>query len=295
MAWTSGTANNYLHLLELLRNYLSANGYTILHFSTTQFYCKGPGLEGLDEIYWGIDTFENSGTGHWNWELAGSVSYKEGRGGISHPGGNRGHYMFLWNQAIPYWFAVNGRRAIILVKVGTVFQMAYMGLGLPIGTFEQYPYPLVIGGCSSSRTSNYSSTGATNTLFFSTNTGDNGTAGATQGRFLVPQGVWVGMSNTGSNFNMICQAGRNLTQNFRANIVPALDGTYLVEEIVLPVRLRPTYNLAETAMLKLDGVFKTSGKNNSAENIISVGGSSYLVFPDTYRAAAGDYFALKME
>lgn len=299
MAWTSGIADNYIDLLRLLREYLDANGHTILHYSTTQFYCKSPGLDGLDEIYWGIDTFENPASSRYNWEIAGSVSYKEGRGGISHPGTSKintstNTYIYLWNQAIPYWFAVNGRRVVVLAKVGTVFQFMYAGLALPLGAVEQYPYPLVIGGCGHSSTSNYATT-TYNQLFFGTNTPSIGPISG-PGRFLTPAGIWY----TIAYCDQPAYAGysiyvRSLTQNFRSNIVPALDGSYLLEELILTGYFGTTNRYYEYPCAKLDGVFKVSGKNNSAENIISVDGGSYLVFPDTWRSTIGDYFAVKME
>lgn len=296
MAWISGTANNYIHLLELLRNYLNANGYTILHSSATQFYCKGPGLDGLDEIYWGINAFENSGSNYYNWEIAGSVSYREGRGGINHPGSSLqagSTFILLWNQAIPYWFAVNGRRAILIAKVGTVFQIMYAGLALPFGLPEQYPYPLMIGGSSHTNTASYAATGS-NQVFCGANVGDLGT-GAGPGKFLTPLGTWAPITNAGGSVNGVCKIAKSLTHNFRAGIVPALDGTYLLDEISFAAFSTTSTRYIETAYCKLDGFFRVSGKNNSAENIISVDGSSYLVVPDTWRSSIGDYYAVKME
>lgn len=304
MAWTSGTANDYLDLLMIFRDYLQSNGYTILHSTDTQFYCKGPGLEELDEIYWGIDTFENPANNRYNWELAGSVSYVEGRGGMDHPGSSiysGRQYIYLWNQAIPYWIAVNGRRAILLAKVGTVFQIAYLGLGLPLSLPEQYPYPLLIGGCGYTSSANYAGTGASNAVFCGTNISAQFDR-TSQARALLPWGVWGAMS---TNEGVSGQTVRNvvynspsyfryayhLTSNFAASVIPALDGSYLVEELVYMAWSTWPW----TPMLKLDGVFKISGKNNSAENIVSVDGASYLVFPDVYRAGQADYFALKME
>lgn len=300
MAWTSGTADNYLHLLEILRNYLAANGYTILHSSTTQFYCKGPGLEGLDEIYWGIDTLENSGAGYWNWRLAGSWGYKEGRQTINQIGSSNivGYgAVYLWNQAIPYWFAVNGRRCFMLAKVGTVYQAMYMGLGIGMGTPQQYPYPLIIGGCGSSTTSTYNSTGGGNALFFGHNAGDHGFAGG-PGRLIDPGGDWSAMSTPSSlQRGQIPGGGYYTTRNFISNLMFALDGTYLLEPIYFGQLVGNVGPAApwQVPIVSLDGVFKISGYNNSAENIVSVDGASYLVFPDTYRSTRADYFAVKME
>lgn len=299
MAWTSGTANNYLHLLELLRTYLAANGYTILHYSTTQFYCKGPGLDGLDEIYWGIDTLENSGTGYWNWKLAGSWGYKEGRETIDQIGRSNivGYpYIYLWNQAIPYWFAVNGRRCFMVAKVGTTYQSMYMGLGNPVAAPQQYPYPLIIGGCGTGNTTTYAATGSGNTAFFSHNVAapadDRG-----NGVMALPDGDWSAVNTSYTRKGVIYAGGSYTTRNFISSLIPALDGTYLLEPIYFCYYAGNTSTSGAWLIpfVSLDGVFKISGYNNSAENIVSVGGASYLVFPDTYRAARADYYAIKME
>lgn len=300
MAWTSGTADNYLHLMEILRNYLTANGYTILQQSSTHFYCKGPGLAGLDEIYWGVEGFENSGAGYWNWRLAGSWGHKEGRVGIVHPGTHVNNFnyphIYLWNQAIPYWIAVNGRRCFLLAKVGTVYQAMYMGLGVPVGTDAQFPYPLVIGGCGRGNTVLYSTANSENAMFFGSNMGNydlyNGSA-----LIVGPSGQWEPVTAYNGNLyqGLAFYGGWYLTKSFISNLLPALDGSYLLEPIYMISGMgKPATSAWANPTMSLDGILKVSGYNNSAENIISVSGESYLVFPDVYRSTRADYFAVRM-
>lgn len=42
------------------------------------------------------------------------------------------------------------------------------------------------------------------------------------------------------------------------------------------------------------GLFRVSGYNNSAENIITIDGDDYVVFPNIYRAAYKDFCAMRL-
>ena len=52
----------------------------------------------------------------------------------------------LANEAIPYWFVANGRRFIIVAKVGGYYMSMYCGFMLQFGTDLENPSPMYIGG-----------------------------------------------------------------------------------------------------------------------------------------------------
>jgi hypothetical protein len=52
----------------------------------------------------------------------------------------------LWDASIPYWFVVNGRRVVVVAKLNTQYEIAYLGFVDPYFTPDQWPYPLAIGG-----------------------------------------------------------------------------------------------------------------------------------------------------
>lgn len=273
MAYTSGTASHYKELLSILATFAAANGWTILEQSETRIYLRGEGLSGLDEIYAGAEAFENSTAGYYNWRVAGAWGWRAGRAVGAHPMSSQLCYLYLWQTAIPYWMFGHAGRLIVVAKVSSVYQMLYLGFGLPPATSNQYPYPLIIGGCGTSETALYSASGNNNTMFWANN--------APTGLICRPGGDWdqIGPAN--------CPP-LNVGWRFVSSVQPAVDGSYLLEEIFVTDSNRASIYCA------LDGIYRVSGFGNSAENIITVGGINYLVVPDVYRSAIENYCAVRM-
>jgi len=273
MAYTSGTASNYKELLAILATFAAANGWTILEQTATRLYLRGEGLSGLDQIHAGIEAFENSSAGYYNWQAVGSWSWRSGRALGAHPMSSAIRYLYLWNTAIPYWMMGHAGRLIVIAKVGTVFQMLYMGFGIPPATEAQYPYPLIVGACGTSSTALYSATGSGNSMFWAGN-GLNGV-----------------ISRPGGDWDQIGPAycpPKSVSSDIASVMVKALDGTYMREEIFIVDANRPSIYGA------LDGIYRVSGFGNSAENVITESGVNYLMIPDVYRSAIGDFCAVKM-
>jgi hypothetical protein len=118
---------------------------------------------GTDEIIVAIQKYSNVGSDSYGWNLNGYTAYRSGDAFLSQPGAiqlsqlNSAGYpsLPLWNSTIPYWFIVSGRRIIVITKISTTYQMAYLGFFLPFASPNQYPYPLAVGG------SFFNSSGAT--------------------------------------------------------------------------------------------------------------------------------------
>ncbi len=273
MAYTSGTASNYKDLLAILATFAAANGWTILEQSETRLYLRGEGTAGLDEIYCGIETFEDTSSGYYNWKLVGSWGWRSGRALDAHPMTSGLRYVYLWNSAIPYWMVATPRRIIMVAKISTTYQVMYLGLGNPPATEAQYPYPLIIGGCGATANQSYSATGTGNSAFCANN-GPNGLISR-------PGGDWdsIGPAN--------CPAVSPLYE-WRSSVITDLSGGYVADPVFII-----DYNRTAT-YAALDGIFRVSGYNNSSENISTMAGINYLVFQDVYRVAYGDFFALRL-
>lgn len=281
MAYTSGTAANYKGLLAVMATFAGANGWVVKQQTAELLYMMGTGLAGLDEIYCGVQTYEDAANNRYNWNMVGSWGWRNGRALGAHPlsSGDQQAGVYLWNAAIPYWMVANPRRIIVAAKVSTTYQMAHLGLLTPPATDAQYPYPLLIGGTYSGNAYNYS-----NTLQSSFWAG----LSAQSGRLSLPGGSWAKVM-TGSGTTAIPNV--NAVSNFftdKANILSAPDGSYLLEQIYM------VDNSLTSIYGAIEGLFRVSGYNNSAENIITVGGVNYMVFPDVSRSSYGDYCALRL-
>jgi len=278
MAYTNGTATDYKNLLAILVTFAAANGWTVLEQSETQVYLKGEGAAGLDEIVVGINTFENTSSGYYNWNLEGAVSYRSGRafGGQVGTSG-AGVYAYFWNADIPYWIVATARRIILVAKVSTVYQIVHLGLIDPPATDAQYPYPLLIGGCGVTSTNRWSTTGTGNTMFCD-NTGESG-------KLREVDGIW-GRVIPGATERYVTATWANI--EFKGSIITAPDGSYLPDQIWMV----DGYNAVTFGAV--DGLFAISGYNNAAENLVTINGVNYLVFPNVYRSGYGDYYALRL-
>jgi hypothetical protein len=170
MSATSGTATNYLDLLNRLRTFLTTDatltglGQNWTEIATTsapysrtetdgqvntvefETFLKAPGLSTTEQIYINIGAYTNAGTGLFNWRLKGAIGYISANTFFTQPGTSPDAYMYLWNATMPYWFIANGQRVIVAAQVSTEYESIYLGKFLPDGTPGQYPYPLFIGG-----------------------------------------------------------------------------------------------------------------------------------------------------
>lgn len=98
-------------------------------------------------------------TGH-GWLVSGMNSHNPGLAYASQPGigptadpaSQIGVNMLMFDDDQSYWFAVNERRLIAVVKCEglslTSYTSMYAGLMLPLGTQIEYPYPMYLSGSS---------------------------------------------------------------------------------------------------------------------------------------------------
>lgn len=283
MGYTSGTAANYKDLLAVLATFAAANGWTILEQSESRVYLKGTGLAGLDEIYCGVETYEDPPNNRYNWNMAGAWGYRAGRAISAQPmnsitAATSQVVSCFWNAPIPYWMVANGRRIIVFAKVGTTYQSVYLGLITPPATDAQYPYPLLIGGAGNSLLANYS---AGQNQFWGN--------GYVSGMLSLPGGLW-GQIYTGSPDMTVRQEVRVRTFNEvnRLLMLTGLDGSYLLE----PLFIEASSGLA--ILGQIEGLYRVTGYNNTSENIITVDGINYMVFQDGSKAGYGDYVAMRL-
>jgi len=285
MAYTSGTAANYKDLLAVMATFAAANGWVILEQNATLVYLKGTGLAGLDEIYCGVATYEDAPNNRYNWNMFGSWGWRSGRDIWKHPKNSNptntaaGQVVtYLWNDPIPYWMVCTPRRIIVVAKVGTTYQATYLGLLTPPATDAQYPYPLLVGGSGVSLTQN--SSGTLNSFW-----SDSIDASL---KLSCPGGGWGYRTVAAATELAPALTVDHIYKGQSGNIIAGLDGSYLLE----PVFLR--YTNSDGILGHMEGIFRVSGYNNTAENIITVDGVNYMVFPDGSRSGYGDYCAMRL-
>lgn len=271
---SGGTLAHY-KFLELLRDFASANGWTVLRYidsvENRELILRGAGYTGTEEIFVGVRTYQNAFSDYYNLAVAVFTGYVPGNSFDAQPGarliGVPAH-----NNRIDYWLTLNPQRIAFALKVGTpVYESAYIGKCLPYGRPGQYPYPVVCSGMLNGiPATRFSDTSNNHSMGYKGNSARLG---------LRSNDAWLNAysypwseTNIGSGTLRLRDSG---------------DIYHL-----LPVDLHDnTANLWGA----LDGVYYISGFNNAVENTLTIDGDLYVVIQDSFRVGFSDYYALRMD
>jgi hypothetical protein len=345
MAYEIGTADNHKDLLNRLRLFITdptreiTSGSGILELDpmptgewwaterwNTDFdgsggyelIVNGPGSSGADEIFVGIQTYEDFGDDYYNWKMFGATGFVSGQTAQLQPGATQGCWpkMLMWNQPMDYWFIGNGRRFVVITKVSSVYEMMYLGFCLPYGLPTQFPYPLVIGGSFCyNNTPRYSDTSAYHRGFaspYGNSPGDvcSGSADVDTLHFATLKALsgtnWIKFNNRSSlttfgNTNIVWpyvssyyqySGGDDPPYNMAANALREnLDGSYPVFPLVL-IQSYPNNNI----MGELQGCFFVPGFGGiAAEDTFTIGSDTYITFPIVPNANRTDFMCIKKD
>jgi hypothetical protein len=300
MAHTSGTASNYADLMDRFVTFVttglvSGQNWTKLADHTTEptfdrnVYFQAPGLAGTDAIFVNMASSHSVGADVWNVGFWGATGFNAALGGIgAQPGAApTGSWMLLWDTAIPYWFIADGRSARIIAKASTVYESAYAGLFIPYASPSEYAYPYFVGAMASNQGRRFSDTSNVHSAFWNPASDGNNTLGVDShsGAWLrLPGGNWVPAGNFGgNNAQNLCVWPYGRFEN----IGQVLGGTdYSLMPLVLhtggvglPDSLRANFG-------ELDSVFFISGFSNASENLVTIGGVTYIVVQNGFRTTA---------
>ncbi|QBZ71729.1 hypothetical protein [Pseudomonas phage KP1] len=265
----AGGDDCHYQLLGVIKTLAEANGWVTLRYVNTgadrELILKGEGLSGLEEIYIGFKTYQNSSLDYYNINCGVFVGYVSGSTFETQPGA-RFSGMPAHNNAITYFINVNPQRIVGCLKVATpVYEHFYLGRFFPYSKPGEYPAPLVCGsmfnGAEAKRFSD------TNHIFpysgYTSSTTFNNMYNRNQaGAWVRPNCYPFTQGNvSGSNTNL---AGW---------MVPA-DVYYQIEPIIIQQN-DPTFSQSNL-WGELDGVYHCTGFNNGVENVIQVDGSSVV-------------------
>lgn len=274
----SGGVLAHYKMLETIRDFASANGWTVLRYDTApanrELILKGVGYTGAEEIFVGFRTYQDSSADYYNLLAGVFTGYVPGNTFDSQPGA-RLSGVPAHNNRIDYWLTLNPQRIALAMKVGTpVYESCYVGKCLPYGRPSQYPYPVVCGGMLS---------GASATRF--SDTAHSGYfKGNTVAMALRSNDNWLQPRCYPWDNTYIAGNGSSATQtNLRDT-----GGNYQL----LPIELHDnTANLWGA----LDGIYYISGFDNAVENTLTIGSVDYVVIQDVWRTGHTDYYALRMD
>ena len=302
MAVETGTATDYLDLLDKLKVFLTTNADLVA--ASQEWVCnrddgtdmlfQGPGLSTTEEIFIGFRPYDDEAADVYSWDVCSFLGYTPSVSFDVQPGRvvTRDAFLPLWDSSIPYWFIANGQRVIVIAKVNTTYQSCYLGKFNAYATPNQYPYPVFWGGMTNNGAYKYSLV-VTSMQFFPMGYG--------QSTYLfTPEGGIIGSNNniaapteaqlTVSPFASTYAIGHQL-----AKLAPFDNG----DVTLIPAIIQRGLSSADSSYLALygefDGVFFVQGQGQSSETVITIDAVDYMVVQNGARTDVNSFMAIRME
>lgn len=301
MAYTTGEATNHLNLLEALRDYVVAQGWTQIGGQTGPIApedfvsLRAPGLGGTDQIFMSLQAHSNAPAAHYTLRLRGHTAYNPGVPSVAPPGLNSPWtYLPLINSTIRYWIVVNGRRFILVAKSNNRYDVMYGGFMLPEHLPSDWSYPLLIGGSANDFMQNASDS-PLHASFWRC---------AGSSFLFTPQQSWAPLQNISPS------PGNNGTETaLRDGVLVAVDWktNYGDANYTRTIDDKPWLRRGRLAQFSssplypsnflghFDGVYFTPSAGAVVESLIASGGADHLVVPNVYRNSVGQAAAIRLE
>lgn len=223
--------------------------------------------------------------------------------------------MFTRPNTMRYWFMASGRRFIIVVQVGTVYEAMYGGFFLPYADPTVYTYPLFIGGSAGSggntEATSHTSVADDHSLFpFSNSNSLTGSTGYMPSAWMLdPSGAWLKVSKNdasapacigpayfggGLGLGAVLNAGQGNSGggNYGYEDVSKREQTAYGDGFVMTPFTLVQATPSDQTFGVLDGVYRVTGRGQTIENVIQAENSAHIVFQNAFRTALGSWFAV---
>lgn len=270
----SGGVLAHYKMLETIRDFAAANGWTVLRYDTVpanrELILKGVGYTGEEEIFVGFRTYQEASADYYNLLAGVFTGYVPGNSFDTQPGA-RLSGVPAHNNRIDYWLTLNPQRIALAMKVGTpVYESAYVGKCLPYARPSQYPYPVVCSGMlAGASATRFSDTSVNHSIGYKGNS------------------ARLGLRSNDNWLNAHCFPWGNAQITGTTQLRDS-EGLYHL----VPIELHDnTANLWGA----LDGIFYISGFNNAVENTLTVDGVNFVVIQDVARNGFTDYYAMRLD
>lgn len=288
---TTSTAIGNLYLYRDLTGTITSN-------ERAEWVWEAPGLDGARPARMSMRTAAFVPSDIWNVGINGfrtwdSTQPTSAQPGVSASGAFKGFLSV--SSPLGYWFVANGQRVIVIMKIGTVYQVCYAGFGYPYEPPSVHPYPMIVAGSYKNTSTRYS---VTDSEF--RNPTDPGKSSMTA---YYPDSVWrehsnrtvpssgtEGIIDTAAGFS-----GKVWPANYKATTTAIdylrqnLDGSRFLIPCVL-------YNTSPRHVWgEFDGLYWTTGFGLTAETVIREDRFDHIVVPNTFRSGSKDYGAVRLD
>lgn len=263
---------------------------------------KAPGNDGDSEILVGVHILEREDADYFDWELASFDGYLASSLWREQAGHHSKLFLPLWDASIPYWFVGDGRRVIVIAKISTQYEVAFLGFLEPYFSPDQWPYPIALGGSLQlgvnppawdSVEYRWSNSSLDHSAFpiSDRNAGGVGVTEDRQMRARDLSGLWLGFDAQASGGDVYMPGSYHAMWPYCTGLElfdPGLDGGYPLWPIML---LASTPN----TIGQLPGVACVSGQGLSAETLIRYGEIDWIALPNITRTERNEWFAIALD
>ncbi|MDF4819800.1 hypothetical protein P3547_19935 [Vibrio parahaemolyticus] len=305
MAFKQATAAGFEALLTDIKDFAALQGWTLLK-DDSEIILQAP--NSLCVV--GLKKDINSDRNYFNLELQGFNSldsnklFHEQVGAIPNYGFNgnsntsdRVPRLTLADESMEYWLSISERRIALTVRVSNFYVSAYLGLLLPLGSPQDYPYPLFVGGNMSSTHNDFdiqhlwSDTSSSNSNYMFGSGSQIGSA-----KVKNPNGEWENIYHGGSMSGDPANYGAYaLCHPFNGKIKhlgKTGAGAYPLHASLVVSGEKTTSPDSGLWLGYLEGIYATTHEDNFAEYTID---SAFVCFPNVFRSTAGQFFAMEMK
>jgi hypothetical protein len=275
-----------------------------------EYAWQAPGNDGDSEIYTGIHGFERQDADYYDWEIAGMDGWLSGSRFYEQAGFQGNLYLPLWNAPIPYWFVCDGRRAIVIAKVSTQYEIAVFGLLDPYYSPGQWPYPLVLGGSMSHGEFSYwhdtdyrwSVTDNRHRILTHADTG-NAPVGSgerdpwdTQLRVRNLDGSWKAVEGSiNDSITSTPQTYHHILWPTRCGLSQLDPGPGATYDLWPLMPMLGEVGNGYNTPGQLPGIALVTGQDLSAETLIRQGAVDWIVIPNVFRVDRDDFCAVRLD
>ena len=256
-----------------------------------EFAWLAPGLDGTKAIHVGGYPARTPASDVYNLALLAWRYHNADRSVMDQHHRSTRCVLSLSNVPMNYWFVANGQRVIVVVKISTTYQMAYLGFGLPYEPPSVHPWPCIIAGTSESLNLRWSSTDTFHRLLFMPCDGAHA---------YFPDNLWRRLVNrlgggedggTNSTYGKVWPSAYDAQGNMLTWIRDRLDGGQVLIPCVIVYAVNPIFHVWG----EIDGLYWTSGFGASAESLIAADGYDHLVINNIFRTSIQHWGAVRLD
>jgi hypothetical protein len=264
-----------------------------------QMVLQNTGNSGLENVMIGFREWFDTSENRHGWDLNGYINWTPGQywnaNYVEHGYNSYNGTRESWNNhpQIPliddtmyYWFYANRQRVMVVVKVQSNYESIYLGFGFRYGLPSEYPYPLVVNGCSTDQ-QRFDDTVGANRLYIPSNYwNDNGYA------FWVvdPSNAWrIADGGSGQYAIRGCYLEPRLSYTSTGDIfekTPTARLAHLQNVYVI-------YPQGLSCLMQLDGCLHLASANVQSEDTLHMGGIRHRVFQNIENTNYYNFMALE--